>query len=343
MGDVGAGTSGRAGDGGATDNRPKKHSKLVRRRPYMVVIAVLAVMMLAGVGFGAYEAIMNAQVKEELARRAESTETEEKAEIVDEAGETITITTESEGEKEGQVKALLAELADKIPEWFDIKNSYGTKLPPSVTKVYDTTIGFPLVYRPEGMKISVPLERYYGLSVGPNSWDTGGTELDREFIDVILTDLPEKIEGWLKERGFQRYGEHEGIFMNNDGIICSVATSYPGPAISCSRVTWFDAKKAEFSNRVALESGFPEGRALSLDPDNLSIKDSKNAPYQTMTGGIIGAVGLWYRVSPDAPWQWFRGTQMVLGCDEYDTDDLKKAYEGEVCINEAGEQSEVRL
>ncbi len=68
-------------------------------------------------------------------------------------------------------------------------------------------------------------------------------------------------------------------------------------------MTWFDAEKAEFSNQVALGSGFPEGQILSLNPDNLSIKNSKNFPYNT--------------------------------------DDFKKAYEGEKCM-EGGEMSEVR-
>lgn len=312
----------------------KKHSKLVRRRPYVVAIVVLTVLMLVGAGFGVYGMVTRGQVDDKAV-------TEEKAEIVDEAGETMTVVAEKDGEKEEQVKTLLADLADQIPDWFDIKNEVGNKLPPEIVKVYDMTDGFPIAYQPEGMKIAVPLERYYGLSVGPNAW--GSTEMPHrdEFIDVILSDLPGRIETWLKERGFkQRDGRLE--FMNDDGMICALGGSYPGAAISCSWTTWFDAKTAEFSNRVALESGFPEGNTLSLDPDNLDIKDSKNSPYQTMTGGVIGAVGLWYRVSPDAPWQWFRATQMALECEEYNTDDLKKAYEGEVCV-EGQELSEVRL
>lgn len=333
--------SGRSGDAGAS-GQPKKHSKLVHRRPYIIAIIVLVLLMLAGAGFGAYGAVMNAKMKEELAQKDDNAETEEKTEIVDETGEMITITTESDGEKEAQVKALLADLTEEIPGWFDIKNSYGTELPPSVMKVYDTVNGLPLVYRPEGMKISVPLERYYGLSVGPNSWDYSDKEQADEFVSIIVSDLPDRIRNWLKARGFWQYDEYGGTFMNDEGMICGVAASYPGPAISCSWTTWFDAKKAEFSNQVALGSGFPEGQTLSLDPDNLSIKNSKNAPYQTMTGGILGAVGLWYRVSPEAAWQWFRGTQAVLGCEEYNTDDLKRAYEGEKCM-EGGEMSEVGL
>lgn len=321
----------------------KKQPELVRRRPYVVTIVVFAVVALAAVGFGVFEAIMGAQMREELVQKADGAETEEKAEIVDETGEMITITAENDGEKEAQVKALLADLEEEIPRWFNIKNSYGTELPPNITKVYDTVNGFPLTYRPEGMKISVPLERYYGLSVGPNSWDYSDREQANEFVGVIVSDLPDKVRNWLKGRGFKEYDEYGYALMNDEGMICGVAASYPGPAISCSWTTWFDAKVAEFSNRVALESGFPEGETLSLDSDKLNIKNSKNAPYQTMTGGILGAVGLWYRVSPDAPWQWFKGTQAVLGCEEYNTDDLKKAYEGEKCMEGNGEMSEVRL
>ncbi len=114
--------------------------------------------------------------------------------------------------------------------WNGIWSSYGTELPPSVMKVYDMVDGSPLVYYPEGMKISVPLERYYGLSVGPNTWDYSDVEQANEFIDVIVSDLPDRMRNWLKARGFRQYDEYGNTFMNDEGMICGVVALYSAPA-----------------------------------------------------------------------------------------------------------------
>ena len=66
---------------------------------------------------------------------------------------------------------------------------------------------------------------------------------------------------------------------------------------------------------------------------NNNIKDSQYTPYQTLRISVGGAAGLFYRTSPEAKWQFFTGTQAVLDCSDYNTEDLKKAYLGEPCYN----------
>jgi len=71
------------------------------------------------------------------------------------------------------------------------------------------------------------------------------------------------------------------------------------------------------------------------------IKDAKTTNYKTAQVGIGsqlalvgGAAGLFYQ-TPDGVWHFFVGTQSELNCSQYSTTDLKKAYLGEQCYDEA--------
>lgn len=302
-------------------------------------VVILAVIAILGVVFGVAMTILWLQEKE----KEPVVEVKEKTEIVEMVGDTVTITTESGGEHEQKIKELLADLAKQIPEWMNIRTSMGVKMPPRVTFVYDAAT-YPILYRPENLKISVILDRTYGLMLDSNNY-ADSVDLRTKYVNEFVSTIPGKIEGYLRDEGFVQY-EHSGFeaeFINDDeGIICQVGHSWPDPAIQCAYKGWFDAKVAAFSNEVAMGTNYPEGEYLGLDPDHLNIKNSKYVPYQMMTGGVLGAVGLWYRVSPDAPWQWFAGVQAVQECSAYDTEDLKKAFAGEVCY-EGGETKIVEV
>lgn len=294
---------------------------------------VLAVITVLGVAFGVTMMILWLQEK----GKEPTIEVEEKTTIVEKVGDTITITTESEGENERRIKELLDDLAGKIPEWVEVWSSAGVKMPPRVTKVYNYET-YPILYRPEELRISVALNRSYGLMLDSNNY-TDSMALRNKYIDKFLTVVPEKMREYLRGRGFSQYDEYDTEYMNDEGIICQIGASWPDPAIQCAYKDWYNAKIAAFSNEVAIGANYPEGEYLGLNPDDLVIEDSKYKPYQRMTGGVLGAVGLWYRASPDTPWQWFGGFQAVPECSEYKTDDLKKAFAGEVCYE--GEEEKV--
>lgn len=316
-----------------TQEKPKKEEK-AKKWP-VVVLAVIAVL---GVTLGVAMTILWLQERE----KDPEVKVEEKTEIVEMVGDTVTITTESAGENERKIKELLADLAEQIPGWMNIRTNMGVKMPPRVMFVYDTAT-YPILYRPENLKISVMLERTYGLMLDSNSY-ADSVDLRNKYVNEFIKVIPGKIEGYLEGKGFARYGEQDGYENEyiNDGIVCQVGYSWPDAAIQCAYKDWYNAKIAAFSNEVATGTDYPEGEYLGLDPDNLKVKDSKHKPYQTMSGGVLGAVGLWYRVSPDAAWQWFAGAQAVLDCSEYDTDDLRKAFAGEVCY-EGGVEKVVRV
>jgi len=63
-------------------------------------------------------------------------------------------------------------------------------------------------------------------------------------------------------------------------------------------------------------------------------KTSKSVGYATATmqvgfpGG--GNVQLFYQ-TPSQQWHYFMGTQQTIGCESYNTTDIKRAFLGEVC------------
>ena len=64
--------------------------------------------------------------------------------------------------------------------------------------------------------------------------------------------------------------------------------------------------------------------------------------YQRAQVGIGGAefdavggfAALFYQ-GPDATWKFFKGTQNILPCSDYATEEVKKAYLGQQCLDTA--------
>jgi|GEM_PF-1686935 len=82
---------------------------------------------------------------------------------------------------------------------------------------------------------------------------------------------------------------------------------------------------------------------------NLRASKSSVSGYERATVGISGIVGaggfagLFYK-TPSMDWKFFTGTQEIVPCDAYSTDDIKKAYLGEPCYDQASDnQTTVKL
>lgn len=57
---------------------------------------------------------------------------------------------------------------------------------------------------------------------------------------------------------------------------------------------------------------------------------------------VGGSMGLFYQ-TPDESWHYFGGTQGVLGCERFNTEDLIKAYYGEPCYSDQDQESKVGI
>jgi hypothetical protein len=208
---------------------------------------------------------------------------------------------------------------------------------------------------------------YYNVFSAPPFKPNGFTFSVRPSIDygfgsygtktIVAADVT-LIQGVLTVSGLKGNvidpGSDVGSFYElyeSDTIICSLSDQKPYSEPSSS--TKYDtilgcADKSDYlANAATLrpyfivyasQSQFSTTHTLITGPN---ITASKTAGYSTATVAISsseyssvgGFAGLFY-VTPNKTLHYFTGTQSVLPCSKYSTDDLKKAYVGEQCYDE---------
>lgn len=147
-----------------------------------------------------------------------------------------------------------------------------------------------------------------------------------------------------------------GYLDNETSIICNVwqegEYTYGNGWLeyvyfSCGKTSWTWLTDEETKLIGELGAAFQEktGKTspIAMIVRSVSIKDSEYKPYQTLRVSLGAGVGEFYRTGPDSKWQFFTVTQAPIDCSKYDTDDLKKAFLGEVCYNDGFQQSTVQL
>lgn len=203
-----------------------------------------------------------------------------------------------------------------------------------------------LVYKSEGLNTAVPLK--LGLSTSIYSDNNQNT------INSLKRKLGE--EGFKSVGTLQFLGSAgpsiEGFLNSNKKIICGMFNEYEFDlnrdyvTLTCSNTGWHwltDAEKAEI-NELAEAFKDKTGDYPRVIGGIFNIGESQYEPYQTATVNLGGGRGLYYRVSPEAKWQYVTGGQAVPSCSEFDTEDARKAYLGHPCWDEAsGADSEVKL
>lgn len=110
------------------------------------------------------------------------------------------------------------------------------------------------------------------------------------------------------------------------------------------------AKEVEpFFRAYSASSASTSGLEVALSTPE--IRQSRTKGYQlaeldslsVVNGvGTSGAKRLFYQL-PSGTWRYFLSSQTLLGCTQYDTADLKRAYLGESCIGETGGVTSVSL
>lgn len=199
-------------------------------------------------------------------------------------------------------------------------------------------------YRAPDMNVAIPLEKAFGFTGNVVDEAKQGQPLDNLTWEKIGSEEYQKlIEKVFVENGFVKIGEEWtpiGEYVNwETGVICTNIGSGMPIYFGCGHISWLNKDEAELANELAAAYEAKEGYLMGvIDVSSDDIVDSKVKPYQRLAAQLYGAVGLFYRVSPEAKWQFFKGTQSPLGCSDYDTEDLKKAYAGEVCYDGAEEK-----
>lgn len=173
-----------------------------------------------------------------------------------------------------------------------------------------------------------------------------GDNFDMEFskaVNTIAIDL-------IKEEGLTLTNSNESEEeYKSDALICDVALESVPAYIRCANIWSYEMDIAEtkpFAEAYFAANKDIEDKSLVV-LRTPTIKESVNKGYKTATvsiGGYMsvgGAAGLFYNANNT--WKYFVSTQGLLLCSDYDTDELKMAYQGETCYdNTTNEDSTVK-
>ncbi len=286
-------------------------------------ITILGALAVAGLAFGAYSFIGLQKKNDEIADLKDQINSITVRDDVED-GDVKNKDTKNDDEpeeevdyfaiKDTEVKTLVNELRDIYLEYIDDISTVSTNDYYVGTKARD-------------LKTLTSTEKAYGFKAKYN-----------DNLDTIGKAV-EKIDEELIERGFKSEESYYGskkYYDESNGIRCSADNSSAATVV-CAYEGWVSDETIATINELASAVKEVNGEYpyyLGVMKDH-KIIDSEVSPYQRWTVSGFDAAALFYRVSPTSEWKFFTYTQAELDCDDYNTDDLKKAYAGEQCYNAA--------
>lgn len=204
--------------------------------------------------------------------------------------------------------------------------------------------GSGLAYKPKGLNTYVPMKinivtdiRYDSKQESDNNMALIKTKLEGLGFEAL------GIIPFLGSAGPQIYG-----YSNSNDVACGVyeESVYQNPndindgyekvILECGKTNWGFLSDEELHLVGELEKAYLEKKGeypRIINAYGAEAEKSQYEPYQVLRVGLGGGLGLFYRVSPNDEWQFFAITQAPLECSEYNTDDLRKAFAGDVCYN----------
>ena len=232
------------------------------------------------------------------------------------------------------VREIVGKVKQKMSEYLIIEmqsnDGQTYTVPLSFYKEYDET--FPTI-KPEGSAVYVRTNRSYGFRIDVLS--------SQKFFEAELSKILEErkfeqpIADLFAENGFEKVsvGPDYNFFNSQTGVVCTGVSE----TFACSSTKWVNQDDIKLYNQLATAfEKATDGSLAQTVYDNAVIENSNVEPYQRLSvsahglgGG--GHVDLYYRTSPESEWQYFTGTQAVLPCSDYNTEDLRKAFAGDPC------------
>lgn len=301
---------------------PQAKAKVKKPKGWLIALIILGLIIIGLAGFLIYHFVATSHDEKSCEEK-----TCEIVEVKDEeTGETVKIVKVPVGNSDDDV--AVRELVDKL---FDIAmDTLGTY---DIKRVYN---GTPVLYQPEGWKTALFLNLTYGFEV-----EMEGTNENWKKLETVIPAI--KTE--LQNRGFEEYPystlNGPEYINRKSGIVCNVGEGSLPYELSCGSVNWYDAEKMDLINELAEAVKEKEGQyPYHVGADLSKVQNSSYEPYQKLQVSLFNAMGEFYRTSPNSPWIFFRGGQAAPDCSEYDTDDLKRAFVGDTCWNEATNQAD---
>ena len=304
---------------------PTSSTDSKKPKALIATVIICAILALAGVGASIYFAMdsnsKSSQVSD-LQSKLDLIKAETGAEIVETKEDDTTIAIvekDSSTDFDKKVRDLIAQLQEAT-----------SSLNYSIVPTYD--YGRVLV-KNAAAKTLLPIQKSYGLYGMVQGSDFTVAE---EFVNIINNKLIElgfvnndDIEGPMYITG------GDNLINRDSQIACNLTGGVPF-TVNCSHLSWLTEETINLANQLAEAYHEKTGEyPFSINLSHYEIKDSQVASYQTLNVPVANAMGLFFRTSPDSNWQFFKTTQSVIPCQEYNTTDIKNAFAGSVCYDEA--------
>lgn len=295
--------------------KPKKSKGLV------ITVIIMTIFAIAGIAAAIYffmDANNKANDNSELKAKLDLIEAETGTELIEteQGGAAVTVVAES---TDDAVKAIVSKIYDALSE--DLPNQ----------RFYRIFDGDGIIKIPNSDVYTIA-EKSYGVTSG--SQTNNHDEIMQKAHPIARSVLTSNGYSMVKELMF---GD-ELYYNQNSDIYCWISMSSSPFSSDCSSGKWLSEENAGLILALAKAADTDFVSASSKDIQNSSI-----SPYQKLTGRVANAAGLFYRVSPNAEWQFFTGTHVIVDCDKFNTEDLRKAFAGDTCWDDAtGQEATIK-
>lgn len=203
-------------------------------------------------------------------------------------------------------------------------------------------------YKMKGSVYYIKADSGASIDLMPGPTDSGQVPLPRKSDTNVRSEVVSILNGFglVKTMSLGQPENGTGIVIyEGKGIICSVdaadsATS--SNSVMCGSVQDYIKAAATIAPFAKVVPGVTTSTVFTMP----RITGSQVDGYERATMGMGdidggGSATLLYRKTGGA-WMYFKNTQSVMPCAEYNTQDIRNSYMGEVCMDANNNQSKVK-
>jgi len=288
-------------------NAPKKSHK--KRN---IIIAIVILLLLAG---GAVAAVM--------AFSTPKKDTTKKAAVQD---------TKPLDDAQGMITKINAALTDSS------KDTYQNPQISFTSPTSKSATAESLSYQVKDTDYYVTTDQTYGLNIQKTVATTSETGVDTVFTQGIVNE----ITAIFASSQYKKTTEVlTGTEYQSDAVICTVSGVDTIPVyVTCANKNAYTKISSDLKPFVvSYRSGNPDDTSETVFSAP-TIKSTSVSGYQTATVAIssrqeVGSKGAFFYRKDNADWKFFKATQSLSNCSDYNTDDLKAAFADETCVSDS--------
>lgn len=172
----------------------------------------------------------------------------------------------------------------------------------------------------------------YGLSITKQGM-TAESSIDEDFNQTVT----DQIVSVLSDADYKMSDTTDIANYESATVVCNIAAEGSPVAVTCANKSAYTKISDNLKPFVTAYTSVTSDNAdIRTTYSDLTITNSEVAKYQhasvNVTQGMSGAVLLFYRFD-EGTWKFFKGTQNILSCTEYNTVEITSAFKGEKCMD----------